>query len=413
MKPVLWLCAVLLVVPSCSAADESPEKTKALSELITRLDGAPRESHSFERRTSKEHYEAILLEIVRLGGAEAEKLLRDRLNKQQASQKDRSHQENLELLTALRRVQGKADPLQVSVTIPDKLKATTKNLPSFAVALKSMDYEKIPVWTKYRGDYRSGREARWRFEVRDGNGKLLPVRPREGRMGGGMSQEVSLPFQETIETTLPMDSFIDIPKPGKYTVSILYHNRVTIADFIDPGELADLIACRSKPFTLTVEKEPKKILDLKEGSRKRAAELIGKLKHQDEIKIVLGQYGKAYHYLIAPETPEGQLLQMDWQAVPSMLDALADARVARPKKAWIFGLLYTITCERDLSPMKHEGTVSGYRAESGPGCWSSSSGGKISPSAQQQLISKWMEWRQDYLDVREATLKSGSSSAGK
>jgi hypothetical protein len=56
-----------------------------------------------------------------------------------------------------------------------------------------------------------------------------------------------------MEATLPMENFVDIPRPGVYTVTILFHDNVEIADLADPKDLAQLIIFRSKPLQLRVQ----------------------------------------------------------------------------------------------------------------------------------------------------------------
>ena len=87
------------------------------------------------------------------------------------------HTGNVELLTALRRIQKKADPLKIVVSLPDDLTANITPLPIFDVALVSADVERTPLWIIQGGDYRSGRESRWRFEVKDAEGITLALPP--------------------------------------------------------------------------------------------------------------------------------------------------------------------------------------------------------------------------------------------
>src|SRR5262249_35009663 len=75
--------------------------------------------------------------------------------------------------------------------------------------------------------------------------------------------------------------------------------------------------------------------------------------------------------------------------------------VSRHKKAWVLGLLYTITAERDLNPTKFDSVLPSYRCEGPPGCWHMSLFGHINDKRQQALISNWMKWKQEYLDIRE------------
>jgi hypothetical protein len=421
----MFSATIFLVSSSSAQEKDSKVKEFSLRQLVEHLDSAPRRSYFFGKKEENLSYDAVLAEIIRRGGAAAAIALQDKLKKDERDleperqrlekinydkEGDRWRkqyavvgrlQNNLELLTALRRVQKKSDPLEVVVTVPRDLKATTKKLPVFAVALRSADIEKIPVWIKHGGDYRSGRQARWRFEVRDPSDKALPVRPCESEYGGGMHSEGPLQFGETWETSLPMNNFVDILEPGRYTVTVLYHNSATIADITAPDELADLIICRSKPFTLNVEREPKRVVQLCENSRKKAEELTRMLADRGLVKIVDGNYGKDFYEFISPNGPEGQLLRMDWQAVPQLLDTLEDSSVSRHKKAWVLGLLYTITAERDLNPTKFDSVLPSYRCD-GPGCSHSRLGGQINDERQEALISNWMKWKQEYLDIREA-----------
>jgi hypothetical protein len=124
-----------------ASRDTSASELKRLSlcQLFARLDSA-RKNDFLERPENKRQYDAILIEIVQRGGAEAEKLLEEKLKKneqamgieQQRLEKidylkepDRwrnqkalvkNLQNNLELLTALRRIQRKPDPLEVTIS---------------------------------------------------------------------------------------------------------------------------------------------------------------------------------------------------------------------------------------------------------------------------------------------------------
>jgi hypothetical protein len=73
-------------------------------------------------------------------------------------------------------------------------------------------------------------------------------------MSGGVVVYVPpLQYGETWSTALLMASFVEIPRPREYTVAVLYHNAVTIADLTDPRELEGLIVFRSPPFKLVIE----------------------------------------------------------------------------------------------------------------------------------------------------------------
>lgn len=144
----------------------------------------------------------------------------------------------------------------MKVRLSKNPKATTRQLPTFRVALQSLDVKKIPVWLTQGGAYRSGRQARGRFEVRDASGTILPIRQLEGiGIGGGLFTQGFLKYGESWTTDLDMNSYVRIPKPGEYTVRILYHNNVTIVDVPKLADLKNLIIFSSKPFRLKVVKQ--------------------------------------------------------------------------------------------------------------------------------------------------------------
>jgi hypothetical protein len=155
---------------------------------------------------------------------------------------------NLELLTALRRIQKKHDPLTIKVT-PVRHVGPTKieQLWEYHVVLKNVDVEKKQVFFTDGGDYRTGRLARWRFEVRDSRGKVLPQLHAPGRLGGGLTGYRYLKHGETWETALCLMDYVDLKELGEYTVRILYHNEIAIADLQD---VTGLIVSVSEPFTI-------------------------------------------------------------------------------------------------------------------------------------------------------------------
>jgi hypothetical protein len=144
-------------------------------------------------------------------------------------------------------------PLAVESPLPDELVATRENLPSFVVRVTSADVDRVPVFFQCGGDYRSGREARWRFEVRDESGQTVPTLPMDSGFGGGISQTTRLEHGEEWATALEMSRYVKILKPGTYTVRIHYHNQVTIADLSNSDDLGRYLTFRSRPFVLNVK----------------------------------------------------------------------------------------------------------------------------------------------------------------
>src|SRR5262249_36536363 len=149
-----------------------------------------------------------------------------------------------------RRLQKKPDPLTVVVQGADNCETIFPHLPAFEVALTNVDFQKKLVGIQAGGDYRHGRQERWRFDVRDSKGN--PVRcqgPPAGGLGGGLFRFENLKPGESWDTVLNMRSFVDLV-PGDYTVTIQYHDRVRIGAYV---HTAGLIVSRSEPFRLHVQ----------------------------------------------------------------------------------------------------------------------------------------------------------------
>jgi len=155
---------------------------------------------------------------------------------------------NLELLAALRRMEGKPDPLHIFVSGSQVVECTTATLPTIEVSIRNVDVGKEAVGFQVGGDYRSGRQARWRFEVRDEEGNLTPAKPQSSGRGGGRFLRKMLEFGQSYETKLEMGKYVEPLTPGRYRVTVLYHDWFPIADM----EYPNLILFSSDPFELIV-----------------------------------------------------------------------------------------------------------------------------------------------------------------
>jgi hypothetical protein len=198
-----------------------------------------------------------------------------------------------------------------------------------------------------------------------------------------------------------MASFVRIREPGVYTVRVLYHNHVTIAD----DRIAGLIVFESKPFRLKVVKAPKKVIALEPGDRERARTALAALDEKGPIRVVIDDYGPEYHSFIPPDSPAGRLHDLGWRAVPTLLETLRDEKLRPGRRAWVVGLLYGITRAPEMNPFgitpDWDNMVAGYRYHRGTED-GSSSGGKIDVEQQKKLAAAWLRFGNEYLDVREA-----------
>ena len=437
--------AMSQMIVHLTVADDSAKPvdltTLSLYQLAARLDLAPRDRYESQRHRVAS-FEAILCEMIRRGGA-AEKVLAARLAAPDAKLKaareafeqledgsdEKSTQErlvealqrNLELITALCRVQGKPDPLAVIVDHPEELKAGTRESPVLEISLKNVGRDKRDIGLAHGGDYRSGRHDRWRVHVWDSKGHLLTELPRASSIGGGWCREGPLPFGETWEAQLALESYVRIRSPGKYKVQLLYHNSELIADVQDATLFDEMIVFRSEPFELTVEHGPTTPIRLNADLKNKARALVKALEPDDPLRILIGKYDKEAHDFIDPTSPQGQLLAMEWKAVPALLEALEDETLSFRKRAWISSLLFSITLERDLTPLpksdefpRPSGLLPDYETRGSlatsvtwkggsslgwtPG--GKSKGGREDLAAQRGLAKEWLRFRKEYLEIQ-------------
>lgn len=357
-------------------------------------------------------YEACLTEIVRRGKKDWAVLLRKqfdlltarRLKPFEGSDKTESGTNyNFELLTALRRAQKQPDPLTILVDRRDgPLTATPLSLPRLKVSITNVDIERQKVGFTFGGNYRSGRQSRWRLTLVDEKGKTVPTKQIQGAiMGGGLYSEGTLKHGESWETVINMRQFIESPLPGRYQLQVLYHNTRTI---FFSEDISGLIVCRSTKIPFVVSPT---VIHLTEKHRRTARECIAALKPTKRIKIVAGKYAKWAHGFIRPKSPQGRLLDMGLRAAPPLIEALQDETISAEKRAWILSLLYSVTGLNDprrgnalasyhyiVGSWQVWGGAPGETPSGGIGLASkgSSGGGKINASDQKKLTKNWIEW---------------------
>jgi hypothetical protein len=347
--------------------------------------------------------ERILCEIVRRRGPGWEKVLTTELR--QIEQMNNNGPLNnvytfgfLETLTALRRLEGKPDPLQIEVAWPAKLESVFPALPERVEAsLVNLDSDPFPI--QQGGDYRSGRQARWRIEARDAAGKLLPEREVLGFDGGGLYRVAEVAPGEKWKTRLDVGNFLPALPPGEYTLRILYHDGLCIAD---ETNVDGLIVSSSPTLKLTVK--PLEIPEAKVDAAK-IRDLLAGIDEKAKLKVVGGTYGNWAYDLVPPDSPQGKLLAIGIPAVPTLLEALDNPKLKPKRRAIVLCLLYSLTGQNDPT---HGGPILGpYNKSDGP--WSvvqdgggglGWGGGEDSPqgdldSAKQIEFARcWSVWKQ-------------------
>ncbi|MHC4548822.1 MAG: hypothetical protein ACYTEZ_08585 [Planctomycetota bacterium] len=310
----------------------------ALAERWKALEKA-RESDdlSYEQESERE---AVLCEFVRRGG---DRWVRELAPLARAPA-------DLRVLTALRRLQKRPDPVRIDVAGP-RFECVFPDLPTVRVELRVID--ELPVTVQQGGNYRSGRQARWRF-----SGKSFVSTKRWG-MGGGISESGAMKRGETWSTELAMGSFIEPLLPGTHEATVLYDDEDPIAN---RSTVEGLICCRSKPFAVVVK--PRAVRVTRDGRAEVVRELA-RLDANVSRKLVLGEFGPGNHELIPRDSSAGKIMRRGWEAVPVLIEALDDKALTPKRRAWVLALLSNIT--QALHPESMEDVYGAYVAESGWG----------------------------------------------
>jgi hypothetical protein len=353
----------------------------------------------------------ILLEIARRGGNQWEGFLTEELKRPPVNQFEIGDKKPegvpLELLTGLRRLQRRPDPVHITLSV-DKTKPLTYQfpaLPQLPVALTNQDADQRPVLFTEGGDYRTGRQARWRFEVRNAAGEVMPVREYVGDFGGGLYNVSDLKFGEAWRTDLDMASFIPALPPGRYRFTVLYHDSLCISEMSDADAVAALVTCKSEEMSLVVAP---RTVTLSNAEDREVRDLLNQIDVAGPVKIVAGTYGPWAEKFVPPDSAHGRLLRFELRAVPPILRALEDEKLAPKRRAMILGLLFSLTGQND--PRDEDGVVGASRSEEGPwAVWgergggmmlggSAHRGGYIDVGEQLAFAKRWQPWK-DYVRV--------------
>ncbi len=300
-------------------------------------------------------------------------------------------------MTALRRLQKKPDPLTLLVVGRKEYTCEFGSFPTFQVVLVNLDVDCQPVTIQIGGDYRSGRQTRWRIVARDASGRELPQKPNWSEVGGGFMHWDTLEHGESWSTQLSLGDYVSIVEPGSYTLEILFHDHLNITDF---DKTDGLVLCKSLPLTLTVAPVEVKVTG---EARKAVRQWIGSLPTGGAIKILGGCYEKEVYDFIPPESPCGKLLKARWKAVPDLIDAALDSQLPPVRRAQVLAVLASITSQND--PREEPAMLGSYEfrtsgwmsiggtilSKTGPETFQ---GGAIDVKALAKFAERWRAWKQ-------------------
>lgn len=308
-----------------------------------------------------------------------------------------------DVLIAWRRALGQADPLRIDITTkPIRLAREKLSLP---IIVKNVDGEQAVYLQKCDADQI---DPRFRIVLKDGQGNQSK---KNSYFSAALARtDVKLNPGEGWETKLQVRDYIEVPPPGKYEVQVQFNNRCAISSF---QSVDGLVLCQSDPLELIIDKT-KVETTIAVGAEVRR--LVADLDGTQPLKIVAGTYGKWAHATIGPDSPEGKLLLLGAAAVPPLVEIVQDEKLNADKRAWLFGLLYTLTGDND--PRRELFTLGSYTYVQGP--WhdwtrpaaeqpatanrASVSGRMINRGLEgprlQKFAEKWKDWLATNCDVQ-------------
>ncbi len=329
------------------------------------------------------------------------------------------------LLTALRRMQGRPDPLTVEAALLGEGPYLFPQLPVVGVRLLHTEGETATFPMQIGGDYRSGRLSRWDVEFRDAKGKPHGgVDDWTSMFGGGMSQRLPVGpgFVWGIDQDEPwnLDREEGEPKPplpiplpvaayrrpatfGKYTLRVAYHDSATIADESDS---TGRILFRSQE--LEFEWAPRAV-EISKADEARVNAALEKLYKEKKVSLT-GFHLPGYQGSKAEDAHAlDHLFVEGWKAVPILIDNLQVARIPS-QRAHLIAALYDLTGLESPQGWSARGAIGNYElyggyVPAGSGVKSTpargSGTGKIRAQAQDRVVERWLGHRHNFAVKRK------------
>lgn len=379
---------------------------------VTKLTDAALEEHFlFERRSDHKlsdwppFYEDCLNEMARRGGDRWAAVLQTELEQVRrevtVTNGHKSPADDLEVLTALRRAQGKRDPLKVAVQWEGTPLFEFPELPVFALRLENDDEEGESFGFTIGGDYRSGRLARWTVEITDAAGEDVrrPVDWPWG-VGGGIFNRAVLaagaswgaePFRHTGDPEeprpllLPMREYALPTRPGSLVARVVYHDRRDLTYVTEPQPF---VYHRSAP--LPFEWAAREVT-LTAAEVHELRELIEDL-YAERVYLLSTPWSPAR----APEEGETAaelLYNRGYDSLPLLLESLVADERTPEQRARLFAMLFSLTGLHDprgargsLGECRYTGRRMTGGGEMGGGTWRDQG---PDPEIQAPLVERW------------------------
>lgn len=302
--------------------------------------------------------EACLREMIDRGGDRFRDLVREQWTMVRADgEEGRRPYVAIPLLTALRRLEGKADPLGLEVAGTREFVLPFPELPVLKIALRNQDVEGEAVMVSEGGNYRSGRFTRCRIDGHDPQGNPLPVFDPQEVLGGGFYHRGRLPAGVALDFDVPFSSFTRLESPGEHEFRVQYHDEFRIAHRRDVDRL---IVVTSDPIRLRWEARTVRISEERE---RKIFERIAELDGLERVLLVSFPYSEGATPTFRKETPATRILAEGFDAVPVLLAALENSACSAHRRAWILALLFDLTGV--LDPRDVPGVIGAFKTEPG------------------------------------------------
>jgi hypothetical protein len=159
---------------------------------------------------------------------------------------------NAFLLTAMRRAQGKPDPLQIKVKVTPIRHESTLGIrwvPEVRVTMTNVDSE--TTYLSRSGEIDNGRHVRFRVELTDVNRIRVPDATFSSHGGRGVHNSFgTVQSQANVFSNLTLDvrKYVSPPRSGRYQLQVICSEQ----EIADTPDMDGLIVWRSKPIWVNV-----------------------------------------------------------------------------------------------------------------------------------------------------------------
>jgi len=403
--PIASPSACLLSIAPAFAQEAAPLADLSDAELRSKLAGVEL-ARAWDMFGATSVHDACLLEMVRRGGEEWASFLRAEL----AARRSATGTEvflgvapDLELSTALRRIEGRRDPLAVEVRNREPLELSFPELPTYEVWLANVDEGGESFGLTLGGNYRSGRLARFRVALADAGSELGVRKDWPLGLGGGLSTRGRLrpgafwdrrglrEQGEPEPLPLALREYAVPRGPGRHVVRIQYHDHVAIAGADD---VSGLVLSSSVALELTwLVREVR----LTAQDRARIGALVDGASREEPV-LGFEPFRDGMEFDRGPENAFEALYREGWKGLAVLLDAVLEREVAVERRAALLVALANVSGL--LTPRARGGALGTYHVlpgdlAAGTGSRGGSTVREDGPDAraQEAIVDGWRRYR--------------------